>query len=145
MIASLTATTAGSDGLDHVVAELGLPLHVHRAVGDRQLGRLRDDRPPQPLRHGGPEHRAVGVARLLPEQHEIGALALEHLGEHLLVATRSDPASASSLTSTARSAPIASALRSESAAFSGPIDTTTTSVSESPFRRSASSTAFASK
>ena len=63
----------------------------------------------------------------------------------MLVATRSEPAAASSLTSTARSAPIASALRSESAAFSGPIDTTTTSVSDSPFRRNASSTAFVSK
>src|SRR4029077_20389125 len=63
----------------------------------------------------------------------------------LLVATRSEPAIASSLTSTARSAPMASALRSESAAFSGPIETTTTSVSESPLSRSASSTAFASK
>ena len=43
--------------------------------------------------------------------------------------SRSAPSSASSVISTARSAPIASALRSASIAFSGPIETTTTSPS----------------
>ena len=61
------------------------------------------------------------------------------------MATRSEPAAASSETRTARSAPIASALRSELSARSGPIETTTTSPSPvASFSRSASSTAFAS-
>ena len=62
-----------------------------------------------------------------------------------LVATRSEPAAASSAINTARSAPIASALRSELTARSGPIETITTSPSPvASFSRSASSTAFAS-
>ena len=58
--------------------------------------------------------------------------------------SRSDPAAASSETSTARSAPIASALRSESTAFSGPSETRTTSPPCASLIRSASSTAFKS-
>src|SRR5207248_11372663 len=45
------------------------------------------------------------------------------------VATRSDPAAPGSLTSSARSAPMASALRIPSSAFSGPSETSTTSPS----------------
>ncbi len=60
------------------------------------------------------------------------------------MATRSDPAAAGSETSTARSAPIASAFRSASAAFSGPTLTTTTSPPCASLIRSASSTAFRS-
>ena len=60
------------------------------------------------------------------------------------MATRSEPATAASVTSTARSAPIASALRSDSIAFSGPTETTTTSPPRASLMRSASSTAFTS-
>ena len=47
----------------------------------RHLRGLRDDRQPQPVRDGGPEDGAVGVVRLLAEQDQIGALALERLRE----------------------------------------------------------------
>ena len=61
------------------------------------------------------------------------------------MATRSEPAAASSETSTTRSAPIASARRIASSAFSGPTETITTSASPAAsFSFSASSTAFAS-
>ena len=61
------------------------------------------------------------------------------------MATRSEPAAPPSETRTARSAPIASALRSELTARSGPIETITTSPSPvASFSRSASSTALAS-
>ena len=57
---------------------------------------------------------------------------------------RSEPPAAASDTRTARSAPMASALRSESTAFSGPSDTSTTSPPWASLIRSASSTAFRS-
>ena len=52
--------------------------------------------------------------------HQLGCMALE---QKRFQAARNHFAAASSLTSTARSAPIASALRSESAAFAGPSET----------------------
>ena len=60
------------------------------------------------------------------------------------VPSRSEPTAPSSDTSTARSAPMASAFRSESTAFSGPSDTSTTSPPCASLMRSASSTAFTS-
>ena len=71
----------GQRRLDHVVAELRLPLHARLAVRDRELRRLRDERQAQPVGDGGPEHGAVGVARLLPEEDQVGAFALERLRE----------------------------------------------------------------
>ena len=68
--------------LDPVVAELGLPLDGRLAVGDGQLGRLRDQRQAQPVGDGGPEDGAVRVGRLLPEEDEVGAFALERLRQH---------------------------------------------------------------
>ena len=79
--------------LDHVVAELGLPLAARLAVGDRQLGDLRDHGPAQALRDRRPEHGAVGVCRLLAEEHEVGVLTLERGGEH---AARADEVGAGS-------------------------------------------------
>ena len=67
---------------DHVVAELGLTAAVHCAVGHRQLGDLRHHRPAQPFGHRRPQHRALGVARILAEEDEVGRLTLEHGGEH---------------------------------------------------------------
>ena len=62
------------------------------------------------------------------------------------VVTRSPPSKPGSLTSTERSAPIASVLRTASAAPGGPSDTTTTSPSPAASRtRSASSTGWRSK
>ena len=61
------------------------------------------------------------------------------------MATRSEPSAASSVTSTERSAPIASARRSDSVAFAGPSVTRTTSPSPASLMRKASSTACTSK
>ncbi len=58
-------------------------LPVSGLAVDRQLGDLRDHRPPEPIGDGGPEHGAVAVAGLLPEQHEVGRLALERHGERV--------------------------------------------------------------
>ena len=68
---------------DHVVAELRLPLAGEAAAVDRELGDLRDHRSPQPVRDGRPEHGAVGVARLLPEEHELRLLPLERFRERV--------------------------------------------------------------
>ena len=62
---------------DDVVAVLGLPLARDRVRLDRERGDLRDQRPAKSIGHRRPEHRAVAVARGLPEQDEIGRLALE--------------------------------------------------------------------
>ena len=77
MIASETATTAGSGRLDHVVAELRLALAPQLAVADGQLRDLRDDGMTKAVGDGRPEHGAVGVVPLLPKNDEVGALALE--------------------------------------------------------------------
>ena len=66
---------------DDVVAELGLALAGERAALEGQLGDLRDHRPLQALGDRGPEHGAVGVRGLLPEEDEVGLLALERLRE----------------------------------------------------------------
>ena len=72
----------GQGRLDHVVAELGLPLAAHLPVLVGELGDLRDQRPLQPVGDRGPEHGAIGVVCLLAEEHEVGALALERGREH---------------------------------------------------------------
>jgi hypothetical protein len=64
-------------GVDHVVAELCLPLRPHTTVSERDLRRLRDDGAPQAVGDRGPEHRAVRVARLLAEKNEIGIFAFD--------------------------------------------------------------------
>src|SRR5580765_775880 len=51
--------------LDHVVAELGLPLAAHLPVRVLELGDLRDQRPLQPVGDRRPEHGAVTVVGLL--------------------------------------------------------------------------------
>ena len=68
---------------DHVVAELGLALARDRPPSTVELCDLRDQRPAKPVGDGGPEDGAVGVARLLAEEDEIGLLALERLREHV--------------------------------------------------------------
>ena len=82
LIASLTATTAGSG-----TSMTSLPNSVSRTTRtvpslDGELRRLRHERQPQPVRDRGPEDGAATVARLLAEQHEVGALALERRGQH---------------------------------------------------------------
>ena len=73
----------GQRRLDHVVADFGLAFDPHDdAVVEGELRGLRHERQLQPLGHRGPEHGATAVGRLLPEQHEVGRLALEHAGEH---------------------------------------------------------------
>ena len=59
------------------------PGHPHRPVVEGELGGLRDERQAQPIGNRSPEQRATAVARLLPEQHEIGTFTFEHLREHL--------------------------------------------------------------
>jgi hypothetical protein len=63
--------------LDDVVAVLGLPLASGFAVLQRQLRDLRDHGALEPLRDGGPEHGAVGVAGLLAEEDELRLLSGE--------------------------------------------------------------------
>ena len=55
---------------------------AHGAVLHCQLGDLRHHRPTQPLGDRRPQHRALGVARVLAEEDEVGRLTLEHGGEH---------------------------------------------------------------
>ena len=62
-------------GLDHVIAELGLPDHPDRVGSNDQFGSLGDDRQPKPFGDGGPQHRSRPVARLLSEDGQIGVLS----------------------------------------------------------------------
>ena len=71
----------GQRRLERVVAELRLPLDADGAAVDRELHRLRDDRPAEPLGDRRPEDGAVGVGGLLAEQDEVGVLLLERRRE----------------------------------------------------------------
>ena len=82
----------GDDGgqldVDGVVAVLGLALAAQRALGDVHLDDLRQRRHLQVVGDDGADRVALAVVGLLAEQDEVGALALEHLGER--VAGRGD-------------------------------------------------------
>ena len=67
--------------LDHVVAVLGLALDLRLPVLELEARGLGDHREPQAVGHGCGQHRAVRIAPLLAEEDEVGALALERLGE----------------------------------------------------------------
>ncbi len=67
--------------LDGVVAVLGLALEAQLAVGHVHLDHLRQRGHLQVVGDDGADRVALAVVRLLAEQHEIGALGLEHLGE----------------------------------------------------------------
>ena len=141
----------GDDGrkrrLDHVVAVLGLALRPApcrrraRASPPARSSAAGAGRRPRPRGRRRRSRRPAGR-----RGRGRGSRARPRRRARRLVATRSEPAAASSVTSTSRSAPIASALRSDSAAPLGPIERTTTSVSASPsFTGSASSSACVSK
>ena len=113
----------GDDGrqrrADDVVAELGLALARERAVRRASARR--------PARSTGRRSRSATAAQrtapsesddCCPKSTRSALLALERLASTALVATRSEPAAPSSVTRTARSAPIASAFRSELSARS---------------------------
>ena len=68
---------------DHVVAELGLTLDGQLPVRVRDLRRLRHDREAEAVCDRRPQHRAVRVAGLLPEQDQVRALALERLRQRI--------------------------------------------------------------
>ena len=138
--------TAGQRRLDHVVAELGLALAAHLAVRVLELGDLRDQRALQPVGDRGPEHGAVGVVRLLAEEDEVGALALERGREH---AAGGDEVRAGGGLVARRARrgrrPSRAPCASPRAPSPGPSETITTSPSPAAsFSFSASSTAFAS-
>ena len=67
--------------LDGVVAVLGLALAGELAVGDVHLDHLGQRRHLQVVGHDGADRVALAVIRLLAEQHQVGALGLQHLGE----------------------------------------------------------------
>src|SRR5918992_960902 len=94
----------------------------------------------------GPERAADSLRKALAMGADRSVLiADDALAGSDLVATRSDPASASSAIRTDLSAPMASALRSESAARSGPMRiATTSSAPPASLRRSPSSRAWVS-
>ena len=71
----------GQGGADAVVAELGLALGGGRPARDLQLRDLGDDRHPQAVGHRRPQHRAVGVGRLLTEEHQVRRLGLQRRRE----------------------------------------------------------------
>ena len=132
--------------LDRVVAVLGLPLAADRAVADRELGDLRDERAAEAIRDGRPEHGAVGVRGLLSEQDERRLLALERERERVrggdevgadsaVVGDEHDPVGA-------HRKPLAQAVER----LAGPSETSTTSPSPWASRsRRPSSIALASK
>ena len=72
----------GKRRLDHVVAVLGLALHLRLAVGDVEARGLRHHRQLQAVGDSRPQDGAVGIARLLSEEDKVGAFALECLAEH---------------------------------------------------------------
>ena len=78
--------------------------------------------------HDGADRVALAVVRLLAEQDEVGRLLLQHLAPaRSRWRATSEPASASSVRWTERSAPSETALWSARTALSGPIVTATTS------------------
>ena len=75
--------TAGQLDLDGVVAVLGLALAAQLAALDVHLDHLRERRHLQVVGHDGADRVALAVVRLLAEQDEVRALALEHLRERV--------------------------------------------------------------
>src|SRR6266508_391917 len=71
----------GKRGLDDVVAVFGLALDLRLAVRQLEARGLGDDREAQTIGDSRPEHGAVGIGRLLPEDDEIRAFALDGLCE----------------------------------------------------------------
>ena len=68
---------------DGVVAVLGLALAAQLAVLDVELDDLRERGHLEVIGHDGTDRVALAIGRLLAEQHEVGRLRLEHLGERI--------------------------------------------------------------
>ena len=83
MIASETATTAGSGAAITSYPNSVCRFPVTESLSIVSSATWETSGLPQPIRDGGPEHGAVRVGGLLPEEHEIGALPLERLREHV--------------------------------------------------------------
>ena len=139
-------TIAGVERLDHVVAVVGLPLDRDRRAVDVDLARRTSAAARRAARRASPARRdiraSVDSEPRITRSHSIGA---ERLGERRSTSrARRSRAAPSSTTWTALSAPIDSALRIVSAAFSGPMVRTVTSPPCASLSWSASSTAYSS-
>ena len=73
----------GQLDLDGVIAVLGLTLAAQRLLLDVHLDHLRQRGHAEMLGHDRADRVALAVVGLLAQQHEIGALALERLGERV--------------------------------------------------------------
>ena len=133
LMASDTDTTAGRGASARSYPCSVWRLALMPAVADLEMGHLRHQRPLQMVGNRRRHHVAVGIGRLLAEQHQLGVLRPRSASPAAYaVPAMSEPASAGSESSTARSAPSASAFESAREALSGPMQTATISATSAP-------------